>query len=147
MLLLDDVERRFPFPRSKDIDVPPLEHEPQADRFDNIGLVVDDQDLHTAAPSGGPATGTASVNVLPSPGRLRTSMVPPCAWAIASARGSPSPTLCCGASGSRRPTKKRSKRWVWSSAEIPGPSSVTQKRITPSVGPSTPTSIRPPSGA
>src|SRR5438132_7931864 len=36
---------------------------------------VDDKDLH-AASSGGPAIGTTSVNVLPCPGRLRTSIDP-----------------------------------------------------------------------
>ena len=36
------------------------------------------------------------MNVLPWPGRLFTSIVPPCAWAMASALGRPSPTPSCG---------------------------------------------------
>ena len=54
----------------------------------------------------GPAAGTTRLNVLPSPRRLRTSIVPPCAWAIASAVGRPRPTPSRALSGSCRPDEE-----------------------------------------
>ena len=46
--------------------------------------------------------------MLPRPTELSTSIVPPCAWAIASAVGRPRPTPSRGPERSLRPTKKRS---------------------------------------
>ena len=91
MLPLDNVQGGFALPCPQDIDVAPLQRKTEPNGLDNIGFVVDDKDLHHIS-SGGPAEGTTRVNVLPWPGRLRTSIVPPCAWAMASALGRPSPT-------------------------------------------------------
>src|SRR4029079_1481211 len=131
---------------SEDVDIPPLQGEAESNGLDDIGFVIDDQDPHHAS-SGGPAAGTGTGNGPPRPGRLRTSIVPPCACAIASARGRPRPTPSWGAFGSCRPTKNRSNRCAWSTAEIPGPSSFTDQRTMPSFGPCTRTVMRPPSGA
>ena len=67
VLLLDEVERRFAGVRADDVDLAPLQRESQADRLDDVGLVIDDQDLHQRRSSGGPSAGTTSVNVLPRP--------------------------------------------------------------------------------
>ena len=91
VLVLDDVQGGLAGPGAEDLHLAPLEGEPEPDRLHDVRLVVDDQDAHQAG-SGGPSAGTTRVKVLPWPGRLSTSIVPPCAWAIASAVGSPSPT-------------------------------------------------------
>ena len=62
-----------PGPGPEDVHLAPLEGEAEADRFHDIGLVVDDQDPHQAG-SGGPSAGTTRLNVLPRPGTLSTSM-------------------------------------------------------------------------
>ena len=83
-----------PVAGAEDVDLAPLEGEPEADRLDDVGLVVDDQDPHhRRRPARGPAAGTASAErAALRRARLSTSIVPPCAWAIASAVGRPRPT-------------------------------------------------------
>ena len=53
VLVLDDVERGLARPGAEDVDLAPLQGEPEADRLDDVGLVVDDEDriVITASPA------------------------------------------------------------------------------------------------
>ena len=48
VIALHDIERRLTGPRADDVDLAPLQGEPEADGFDDVRLVVDDQDPHQA---------------------------------------------------------------------------------------------------
>ena len=121
VLALDDVQRRLAVAGPQDIDLAPLEREPEPDRLDDVGLVVDDEDLHHGSSSGGPAVGTTRVNVLPRPGWLSDLDRPTVRLGdgerASAGRG---PRLPAVASGRCRPTKNRSNSCAWSSGEMPG---------------------------
>ncbi len=69
----------------QDVEVPPLQLEAEPDRGADVGIVIDEQELHGAAP------GTTRLKALPRPTSLSTSIVPSWACAIASAVGRPMP--------------------------------------------------------
>ena len=91
MLSLDDVERGFALARPQDVDLAPLEHEAETDGLDDVRLVIDDKDLHPAS-SGGPADRDHKRERAPVAGPAANFDRPPCACAMASALGRPSPT-------------------------------------------------------
>src|SRR5690606_32164671 len=85
-----------------ELDVAPLDLEAEPNRRADLGVIIDEQDLH----AGAAPRGTTRWNVLPRPTSLSTSIVPPCAWAIANAVGRPIPAPPPDPSGA--PTKNRS---------------------------------------
>ena len=143
--LLDDVERLLAGAGAEDLDVAPLEREPEAHRLDDVGRVVHHEDPHQST-SGGPSAGTTMLNMLPSPGALVDVDAARRAPGRSRARSAaPARPRARRRSGRCWPTKKRSKRCGCSSSGMPGPSS----RDRPGDGPCdrrTRTAIVPPAG-
>src|SRR4029078_83655 len=112
----------------------PLQRETEPDRLHDVRLVVHDQDLHSSPRSAGARGGArrgegparraprTRTRRRPRAGGGATSMVPPCASAIASEIGSPSPVPDLPESLAE--VKNRSKRRAPSSGAMAGPRSL-----------------------
>ena len=125
----DEVERLFGGSGAQDLDLAPLEREPEADRLHDVGLVVHDQDPHPAE-SGGPAAGTTRVNRLPVPGRSHVDAAP-CAWAIARAVAQAAPRPVRLRSAGRRRTARTGAAGRRPGSPAPGRSPSRRRTIPP----------------
>src|SRR5262245_19228019 len=103
--------------------------EPAVDEVGDARLVFDEKDVHAAASV--LAAGSATVTVVPSPGRLAISILPLWASTIARATGRPRPKPSAFMVEALPPRPKRSKIPSSSSAGMPMPRSETRTVTSP----------------